>query len=330
MLPPHQADGLLRCRKRIHAARLEDEVLRQHPAQRQCLRALVHGGKHHHAVRASDAPGHLEGVGAAGRLDHAVGAAVVGEFAHRGLHGGEVHAARVYHPVRQAALTGEGEARGVDVDRDDGGRLPRQAGAHHGGEADRAGADHGHRGAGLDLGDARTPVARGHNVAQEEGVFVGHVRGDGRARMVRMRHAHKLGLAAVLAATELPTAFHAVVDPAALAVEALAAERLAAHSHAVAGLEGAHALPHLLDHAHELMAEHRIRRGARHGAVNDVQVARADGRARDADNCVGWGLQLRLGAILERDMSAAVVYQGFHEGLLLACSPAMIRDPRDS
>ena len=128
-----------------------------------------------------------------------------------------------------------------------------------------------------------------------------------------MGHAHELGLATVLAATELPTAFHAVVDPAALAVEALAAEGLAAHGHAVAGFEGVHALPHLLDNAHELVAEHRIGHGARHGAVNDVQVARADGRARDADNCVGWGLQLRLGAIIERDMSAAVVYQGFHE-----------------
>ena len=152
-------------------------------------------------MRAGDAPGHLEGVGATGRLDHAVGAATVGELAHGGLHRGEVHTARVDYGIGQAALTGEGEARGVDVDRDDGGRLV-QAGAHHGGEADRAGADHGHRRAGLDLGDARTPMARGHNVAQEEGVLVGHARRDGRARMVRMAHAHKLGLATVLAATE--------------------------------------------------------------------------------------------------------------------------------
>ena len=130
--------------------------------------------------------------------------------------------------------------------------------------------------------------------------------------MVRMRHAHELGLAAVRATAELPTAFHAVVDPAALAVEALAAEGLAAHGHAVARAKAAHTLPHLLDHAHELVAEHRIRRGARHGTVDDVQVARADGRARDADDGVGWRLQLRLGAILERDMSAAIVYQGFH------------------
>ncbi|EEA91351.1 hypothetical protein COLSTE_00493, partial [Collinsella stercoris DSM 13279] len=36
--------------------------------------------------------------------------------------------------------------------------------------------------------------------------------------------------------------------------------------------------------------------------------------------------QPRLGAILERDVSVAVVYQGFHGGLLIACSPAMIRD----
>ncbi len=263
-------------------------------------------------MRASDAPCHLEGVGAAGRLDHAVGTATVGELAHGGLHRGEVHTARVDHGIGQAALTGEGEARGVDVDRDDM-SGPMQAGAHHGGEADRAGADHGHRGAGLDLCNARTPMTRGHYVPQEERVFIGHVRGDGRARMVRMRHAHELGLATVLATTELPTAFHAVVDPAALAVEALAAERLAAHGHAVAGFEGVHALPHLLDHAHELVTEHHIGRGARHSAVNDVQVTRADGRARDADNGVGGQLQLRLGAILERDMSAAVVYQGFHE-----------------
>ena len=201
-----------------------------------------------------------------------------------------------------------------------------QAGAHHGGEADRAGADHSHRRAGLDLCDIRTPVTRGHNVAQEEGVLVGHVRGDGRARMVRMRHAHELGLATVLAATELPTAFHAVVDPAALAVEALAAEGLAAHGHAVAGMEVAHTLPRLFDNAHELVAEYRIGRGARHGAVDDMQVARADGRARDANNCVGWGLQLRLGAILERDMSVAVVYQGFHGGSPYVCLPAIIGD----
>lgn len=64
-------------------------------------------------------PGHLEGVGAAGRLDHAVGTATVGELAHGGLHGCKIHAACVDHLIRQAALTGEGEARGVDVDRDD-------------------------------------------------------------------------------------------------------------------------------------------------------------------------------------------------------------------
>ncbi len=238
----------------------------------------------------------------------------------------------------------------VDVDRDDGFRF-EQAGAHHGGEPHRPGADHGHRRTRLDLGDLGAPVARRHDVTQKERVLVGHARGDGHARMVRMGNAHKLGLAAVRATAELPTALHAVVDPAALAVEALAAERLAAHGHTVAGLESAHALPHLLDHAHELVAEavvdpaalavealaaerlaahghtvaglesahalphlldhahelvaeHRVGRGARNGAVNDVQVTRADGRARDADDGVGWRLQLRLGAILERDMSA--------------------------
>ena len=171
-------------------------------------------------------------------------------------------------------------------------------------------------------------MARRHDVAQEEGILVGHIRGDDGAGAVRMWHAHELGLATVLAATELPAALHAVVHPAALAVEALAAEGLAAHGHAVTRLEVAHALPHLLNHAHELVTEHRGGRGARDGSMDDVQVARADGRACHADDGVGRRLQLRLGAILERNASAAVVYQGFHEGLLIACLPAMIGDWR--
>lgn len=62
----------------------------------------------------------------------------------------------------------------------------------------------------------------------------------------------------------------------------------------------------------------------RSGGGHVARVDRLVRQATRADEGVSGRLQLRLGAVLERDMSIAVVYQGFHEGLLVVCSVEMI------
>lgn len=135
------------------------------------------------------------------------------------------------------------------------------------------------------------PPSGGEDVAQEQGVLVGDGVGDARERIVREGDAHELRLASVDAAAELPTAVLAVVHPTALAEEARAAERLAIHCHAIAGRETGDVRANFLHHAHELVPQHRVGQRARHRAAHDVQIARADGRARHAHDGVGGKLQ---------------------------------------
>ena len=273
---------------------------------------LVHRRDDDDGVGARDAPSHLERGAAARGFDDGVRAASLGEVLHGALDLVERGAA-VDDTVGKSESLGQLGAMGVAFDGDDapGVRKPR---AHHGGEADRPRADDGDRRALFDLGEARAPPSGGEDVTQEQGVLVGDGVGDARERVVREGDAHELRLASVDAAAELPASLLAVVDPTALAEETRAAERLAVHRHTVAGLEAGDVGADLLDHAHELVPQHRVGHRARHRAAHDMQVARADGRARHAHDGVGGKLQRGLRALLQRDVAVAVVHQCFHGG----------------
>ena len=100
-----------------------------------------------------------------------------------------------------------------------------------------------------------------------------HAGRDGLHRVVGKRHDHELGLAAAEAAEIIAMAerglVHALVEPAFAAQCAVPARREEAGDHAVARLEAPDLRSDFLDHADELMAQHRA---LVHGrvAVEDV------------------------------------------------------------
>ena len=151
----------------------------------------------------------------------------------------------------------------------------------------------------LDLGNLRRPVAGGQHVTHEERLLIGHAVRDLVQSLIGIGHAHIFSLSAVDSAAQRPAAIWvgAVVHPAVLAEEALAAEGFYVHRYAVAGLDGGDGAADFLHHAHHLMAYGDARNGAGDAAVLDVQVAGADAGKRHADDCVAVVLEGGAGLI---------------------------------
>lgn len=164
------------------------------------------------------------------------------------------------------------------------------------------------------LGDAGGPEACGEDVAGEERRLVAHRVGNARQPLLGVGYAHVFGLSAVDAASErpAPVGVGAVVDVAVAAEETLAAEGLDVDRHAVARAERRDAGADLLDDAHHLVADGNALDGARHAAVEDVQVAGADARQRDAHQCVARVFEAGQGLFAELEASAADIGAGFH------------------
>lgn len=108
-------------------------------------------------------------------------------------------------------------------------------------------------------------------------------------------------LAPVYPATKRPAPVHmcTIIDKTAPAKIALPAKGLHIDRHAVTWTEAAHRLPHLFHHAHHLMAHDHAGLCARHAAVLDMQVARANGGERHADDCVPRLLHFRHWPLLQ-------------------------------
>lgn len=129
---------------------------------------------------------------------------------------------------------------------------------------------------------------------------------------LRLRHAHGLAL----------TAVHAVHPPlaavAAGGVQALTAEVARAvgphegGDDQVTAAQTGHLRADLLDHAEELVPHTASLGGGGHLRVRP-QVAAADAGGRDAYDGVGGGLDLRVGDVLDADVSGAVHDCGSHE-----------------
>ena len=187
-------------------------------------------------------------------------------------------------------------------------------------EPSRPRADDERRVPGLDLRDVRRPVTGRQQVADEQGLFVADAVWDAVEPAVGVGDADVFGLAAVYAAAERPAAVGvgAVVDPAVLAEEALAAEGLHVHGDPVAGPDLAHLGAHGLHDAHHLVPHGDAGHGARHGAVFYVQVAGADARERDADNGVPVVEQHGLWFFKQRELSALNICIGQHGAFPLA------------
>lgn len=163
-----------------------------------------------------------------------------------------------------------------------------------------------------DVRELRAEIAGRKDVAQEERVLIRDGIWNFHKPPVGEGHPHILRLAAVDAAAELPAALFAVVDVAAPAEEAVAAEGLAGGGHPVAGPEVPDPLPHLGDLADKLVPEDDPRLRARDEAVADVQVARADGRAGYPHDRVARVPEFRNGALLQADLVVSAVDKRQH------------------
>ena len=103
---------------------------------------------------------------------------------------------------------------------------------------------------------------------------------------------------------------------AARAVRALPAADGGRDDDAVADLEVAYRRADLLDHPDSLVPEDRAGFHAGHGPADHVQVGPADGARGQADDRIGWLLDLRLRDVFEPDIPDPVENDGLHWFLL--------------
>jgi hypothetical protein len=254
------------------------------------------------------------------RVDHGVGAAAVGQLAD---HLGEVILVlkQVEHlgPAPADAL----EPLGHEIDADHAVTpVERYARGH---VPDRAKAEDGDASAVRDAGVLDRLPGRRQDVRQVDEALVRKLFRHLDVRVVRVRHAQELGLAAGLIAVQLRVAeqrrAHALLahlGGLALGLEALVAHEAAAagdlerNDHAVARGELGHARADLLDHAHRLVAQDRalLDEGAEH--LVQVQVGAADRRGRHAHDRVRGLLDRRVGNVVDPHVALSVPSQSFH------------------
>jgi hypothetical protein len=148
-----------------------------------------------------------------------------------------------------------------------------------------------------DLSNVRRPVSGRQDVADEQRLLVVNTVGDLRAAHVGGRHAAVFRLSSVDAAAKFPTALDAVVDISPAAKIAFPAKTFHIDRNAVSDGNLLYAGTDFGDLADELMAEHNACFRARYAAISDVQVARANRRARHFDNRVPRLQYLRHGYV---------------------------------
>src|SRR5690606_12179093 len=286
----------------------------------------------------------VQGDGRAG-LQHGdlAGEGVEGAAAGVAAHG--VDAGVGAHPVGHLLQVGGHVVHGLEVDRLGMGEAARELepvvlAVHHDHprgteepgapgreQAYRPGAEHDHRVALADVGHLGGLVAGGEGVGQQHRVLDVDVVGDDGRAHVGKRHAHVLGLAAVVAAGGVGVAVEAThraglrIHVVAIAVQLLLAEVAAAaedverHQHPVAHLQVPHRRPDLLHHAGELVAHDLAHARVRHQAVVDVDVRAADARAGDAHDGVVGVLDARLRHLFDPHPAGTAVGGGQHAGL---------------
>lgn len=261
-----------------------------------------------HAVRDADETDVAAGSGGTQRLEHGllgadalqdgVGADATGEF----LDAGDAFVAAFGDDVGGAELGRELLPRRVAAHRDDacGAQF---LGGDDPGQADRPVTDDDHRGAGLDLGgDGRVPACA-HDVGQRQQAgdqVVGRLVGGGDQGAVGRRDTDVIGLAG---AHELAVHTRGLVAVAAVRTGVVRGGERADDE--LARLDGGDLAADLLDDADVLVA-HRV--GLVHGVDTAVvpQVGAADAGGGGADDRVGGPEDLRLGNVLDTDVTGLV------------------------
>ena len=235
------------------------------------------------------------------RVDHAIGADIVGQCADRAnraltLEIHDLGALRLRHV--------EPIVDGVDSEH---AGSAHELGAGDGELSNRPAAEHGHDVALFDLGDVGPEIARREDVREQNGLIVADLVGklhevdvgEGHARLLRLEPLERSAVSG--AAIEGGAGERTVrIRPVALRVIACAAIGAGAtgdgrwDQHAVADPEIAHVGSHLLDDADALVPEHRPALHTEHRAAHHVQIRPANGAGRETHNRVGRLLELRL------------------------------------
>lgn len=293
----------------IYPAGLEGQVFAVHLRQGEGLRLLIEGHHGDQPIGAGALPRQGKGVLSPGRLQHHVRAAVGGVFPHKPL--------ALLRPAEQRLgvmlLNKRPPGRVLFADDDPPGVFQQRA--QQGANPCGARPKDQNRVLRLDRGDPGRPEACGQNIPHKQRLLVRHTGGDPVQPLAGIGHPHIFRLPAVYAAAQGPASVGvgAVVDVAALAEKALAAEGLHIHRHPVARADRAHLAANLLHNAHHLVAHSDAGNGPGHAPVLDVQVAGADGAQRHPDNGVARVLQRGLGLIQQRKPAGLHIGQGFHK-----------------
>lgn len=254
--------------------------------------------------------GGLERVASADGLDDPVDAVAPGQIAHAR----DAFFTAFGDDVVGTEVAAEVGAGGVAAHEDDA-LGPQTLGGDHRTQADRAVPDDQHRVPWADAGRDGTVVARGHHVRQgQQGGQQRRVGGDGQLDQgaVGVRDAHRLALAAVDTVESVPAA---VPTGDLQALGAVIAGVVAVRERGddqVTRLETCHVGAGLLDHAEELVTHRPAGLSGRHRLVGP-QVAAAHTRPDGAHEGIGGLLDLRVGTVLDPDVSGSVHHCCTHE-----------------
>ena len=292
----------------VHPAGFEGEVFAVHIGQRQHLGPVVKGHHRDSGVGPGTLPGHPEAVVAPRHLQHHVGASVVAvlpDIVGQSLRwGGEylrvVGADKVQPLLVQIA------------DNDPPGVL--ELDALEGAQAGGACAQNQHRVPGLNFRDLGGPIAGGQHIPHQQRLEIGDPVGYLVQSLVGMGYPDIFRLAPVDATAQgpAPVRVGAVIDPAVLAEEAVAAEGFHIHRHPVTGPDRGDGPAHLVHDAHHLMAHGDPGHRPGHRAVLDVQVTGADAAQRHFDDGVPIVQQYGLGLFHQFKQSLSDIGIGEH------------------
>src|ERR1700680_3563386 len=216
---------------------------------------------------------------------------------------------------RNAAEVLRGLEAGIDHVDDENARRAEKLSTQRPHEPDRSGSYDRHDVTRLYLGALGTEEAGGQDVADEDGLFVGHALGDELHRMVGQWHDDVLGLAAA-EVTEVFTVAEggladALVEPSLAAQSAGAAGREEARHDAVARSEALDLRAGILDHTDEFVSED-CPRTPWCVAMKDGQDRAADGAESHLDQSIGRTLDGRLRHVDYLDVPFTLKSQRLH------------------
>ena len=180
----------------------------------------------------------------------------------------------------ETPLPGDAQAGLIGIQGDDLGGA-EQAGAEHGAQTDRPRANDRHGIPRPNGAQFRPKIAAGQDIPKQQRLFIGHAVGNGGQAAVGEGDTDIFRLAAVDAAAQFPAAAFAVVDIPLAAEPAVPAEGDAVGGHPLAGAQAVHPLPDGDDLPDELMAQDDAVPRPGHRAVQNMQIAGADGGQRD-------------------------------------------------